>query len=111
MYCCRLLMADAAQPVQFFANQRIEPINHYRYDTLYQLIEATGREVKTGSSHGPALPELQGLPPDPNQIANYRQSYDYDAAGNLLQIRHVGAQTFTRTMLVAPDSNRSLPEG
>jgi insecticidal toxin complex protein TccC len=105
-----LQIEDAAQPVHFFANQRIEPINHYRYDTLYQLIEATGREVKTGGSHGPALPDQQNLPPDPNQIANYTQNYDYDAAGNLLQMRHVGAQSFTRTMLVAPISNRSLPE-
>ncbi|WP_349969701.1 RHS repeat-associated core domain-containing protein [Pseudomonas caspiana] len=100
---------DAAQPVRFFANQRIEPINQYRYDTLYQLIEATGREVKTGASHGPALPDLQNLPPDANQIANYTQSYEYDAGGNLLEMRHVGAQLFTRTMRVALDSNRSLP--
>ncbi|OCR23578.1 toxin [Pseudomonas syringae] len=106
-----LQIEDGAQPVRFFANQRIEPINHYRYDTLYQLIEATGREVITGSSHGPALPDLQNLPPDPDQIANYTQTYNYDAGGNLVQMRHVGAQTFTRHMRVAPDSNRSLPEG
>ncbi|MFS2162070.1 RHS repeat domain-containing protein, partial [Pseudomonas sp. Pseusp122] len=74
-----LSIEDSAQPVRFFANQRIKPINRYCYDSLYQLIEATGREVKTGSSHGPALPDLQNLPPDPNQIANYTQSYDYDA--------------------------------
>ncbi|GFM79935.1 hypothetical protein PSCICN_06270 [Pseudomonas cichorii] len=106
-----LLIEDNAQPIRFFANQRIEPISHYRYDTLYQLIEATGREVNTGASHGPALPVLQNLPPDPNQVSNYTQSYSYDSAGNLLQMRHVGAQAFTRTMRVAPDSNRSLPEG
>ncbi|MEN1836347.1 RHS repeat-associated core domain-containing protein [Pseudomonas lijiangensis] len=106
-----LQIEDRAQPVRFFANQRIEPISRYAYDTLYQLIEATGREVNTGASHGPALPGLQPLPPDPNQVSNYTQSYDYDAAGNLLQMRHVGAQSFTRTMRVAPDSNRSLPEG
>ncbi|MBX8602796.1 hypothetical protein K5D40_11175 [Pseudomonas cichorii] len=106
-----LQIEDNAQPIRFFANQRIEPISRYRYDTLYHLIEATGREVKTGASHGPALPVLQNLPPDPNQVSNYTQSYDYDSAGNLLQMRHVGAQTFTRTMRVAPDSNRSLPEG
>ncbi|MBI6856214.1 RHS repeat protein [Pseudomonas cichorii] len=106
-----LQIEDRAQPVRFFANQRIEPISRYAYDTLYQLIEATGREVNTGASHGPALPGLQPLPPDPNQVSNYTQRYDYDAAGNLLQMRHVGAQSFTRTMRVAPDSNRSLPEG
>ena len=105
-----LKIEDTAQPIRFFANQRVEPISHYRYDTLYQLIEATGREVSNGASHGPALPDLQPLPPDPNHISNYTQSYDYDSAGNLLQMRHVGAQSFTRTMHVAKDSNRSLPD-
>ncbi|MBI6856197.1 RHS repeat protein, partial [Pseudomonas cichorii] len=106
-----LQIEDRAQPVRFFANQRIEPISRYTYDTLYQLIEATGREVNTGASRGPELPGLQPLPPDPNQVSNYTQHYEYDPAGNLLQMRHVGAQSFTRTMRVAPDSNRSLPEG
>ncbi len=106
-----LQIEDRAQPVRFFANQQVEPISHYRYDTLYQLIEATGREVSNGASHGPALPDLQPLPPDPNQVSNYTQSYDYDRAGNLLQMSHVGAQPFTRNMRVTPDSNRSLPAG
>ncbi|MCD5993404.1 RHS repeat protein [Pseudomonas sp. CDFA 602] len=102
-----LELEDAAQSVRFFANQRIEPINRYRYDTLYQLIEATGFEVITGASHGPDLPDLQ-TPPDANQLANYTQRYDYDPAGNLLEMRHIGTQCFTRKMRVAPDSNRSL---
>ncbi|MBX8498213.1 RHS repeat domain-containing protein [Pseudomonas cichorii] len=106
-----LQIEEAAQPIRYFANQRTEPINHYRYDTLYQLIEATGREINTGASHGPALPAQQNLPSDPNRISNYTQSYSYDSAGNLLQMRHVGAQGFTRTMGVATNSNRSLPEG
>ncbi|WP_122679510.1 RHS repeat domain-containing protein [Pseudomonas viridiflava] len=89
----------------------VDPVSHYTYDTLYQLIEAKGFEVKTDTSHGPSLPGMQNLPPDPNQIINYIQTYDYDAAGNLLTIHHVGAQSFTRKMRVAPDSNRSLPEG
>ena len=101
---------DTAQPTRFFANQRIDPVSRYRYDTLYQLIEATGREVSTGASYGPALPTLQNLPQDSNQLSNYTQRYDYDAGGNLVEMRHVGAQAFTRKMLIAPDSNRSLPE-
>ena len=106
-----LQIEDTAQPIRFFANQQIDPINRYRYDSRYQLIEASGREVNTGSSHGPALPDMQNLPPDPNQMANYTQTYSYDEAGNLLEMRHVGAQSFTRTMRVASDSNRSVPEG
>ncbi|WP_122413813.1 RHS repeat domain-containing protein [Pseudomonas viridiflava] len=92
-------------------NPCVDPVSHYTYDTLYQLIEAKGFEVKTDTSHGPALPDMQNLPPDPNQVSNYTQTYDYDAAGNLLTMHHVGAQNFTRTMRVATDSNRSLPEG
>ena len=106
-----LLVNDASQPDRYCDNQLIEPISHYRYDTLYQLIEASGREVRNGASHGPALPGLQPLPTDdPCQVSNYRQRYSYDAAGNLLQMRHEGAHNFTRNMHVAPDSNRSLPD-
>ncbi|WP_116886746.1 RHS repeat-associated core domain-containing protein [Pseudomonas syringae] len=106
-----LLINDASQPDRYCGNQRIEPINRYCYDTLYQLIEATGREVRNGASHGPALPGLQPLPTlDPCQVSNYRQHYSYDPAGNLLQMRHEGAHNFTRNMHVAPDSNRSLPD-
>ncbi|MCL6306684.1 toxin [Pseudomonas syringae] len=106
-----LLVNDASQPDRYCNNQLIEPINRYCYDTLYQLIEATGREVRNGASHGPALPGLQPLPTlDPCQVSNYTQRYSYDAAGNLLQMRHEGAHNFTRNMHVDPDSNRSLPD-
>ncbi|PBP52414.1 RHS repeat domain-containing protein [Pseudomonas syringae] len=106
-----LLVNDASQPDRYCDNQLIEPISRYRYDTLYQLIEATGREVRNGASQGPALPGLQPLPTlDPCQVSNYTQRYSYDAAGNLLQMRHEGAHNFTRNMHVAPDSNRSLPD-
>jgi insecticidal toxin complex protein TccC len=106
-----LLINDASQPDRYCGNQRIEPINRYCYDTLYQLIEATGREIRHGASHGPALPGLQPLPTlDPCRVSNYTQRYSYDAAGNLLQMRHEGAHNFTRNMHVAPDSNRSLPD-
>ncbi|UFI44063.1 RHS repeat domain-containing protein [Pseudomonas savastanoi] len=106
-----LLINDTSQPDQYCDNQLVEPISRYCYDTLYQLIEATGREVRNGVSRGPALPGLQSIPTlDPCQVSNYKQRYSYDAAGNLLQMRHEGAQNFTRNMHVAPDSNRSLPD-
>jgi len=98
---------DRAQPTRFFANQRIEPVSSYQYDTLYQLIEATGREAAT-VNHGPAFPEFQS-PADPTQLANYTQIYRYDAGGNLQQLTHVGAQAHSRTLVTARTSNRSLP--
>lgn len=104
-----LSLEDTAQPIRYFNNQRIEPIKTYRYDTLDQLIEATGWEAKTGHG-GPALPDLQPLPLDPNQVANYSQTYHYDAGGNLLDLTHVGAQAHGRTLTRARYSNRCLPE-
>jgi insecticidal toxin complex protein TccC len=104
-----LSIEDAAQPIRFFNNQRIEPIKTYRYDTLDQLIEATGSEARTGSG-GPALPDLQPLPLDPGQIAHYTQTFHYDGGGNLLDLVHVGAQAQGRTLTRAKYSNHCLPE-
>ncbi|MHC8286435.1 RHS repeat domain-containing protein [Pseudomonas sp. XS1P51] len=104
-----LSIEDAAQPIRYFNNQRIATTKIYRYDTLYQLIHATGCEAKNGRG-GPTLPDLQPLPPDPNQIANYTQTYYYDAGGNLLDLVHVGAQAHGRTLTRARYSNRCLPE-
>lgn len=102
-----LEIVDQAQPVRHFANQRIEPRCEYRHDSLYQLVEASGREF-IGARPGPDLPALQPLPGDPSQLGNYRQHYQYDAAGNLVQLRHVGTQDYTRTLQIAADSNRAL---
>ncbi|WP_413704656.1 RHS repeat domain-containing protein [Pseudomonas sp. Pseusp16] len=104
-----LSLEDAAQPIRYFNNQRIEPIKTYHYDTLDQLIEATGWEAKTGHG-GPALPDLQPLPLDPNQVARYSQTFHYDAGGNLLDLVHVGSQAHGRTLTRAQYSNRCLPE-
>ncbi|MDP9656195.1 UNVERIFIED_ORG: insecticidal toxin complex protein TccC [Pseudomonas putida] len=101
-----LSLEDAAQPIRYFNNQRIEPLKTYRYDTLGQLIEARGWEAKTGHG-GPALPDLH---PDPSQVANYTQTYHYDAGGNLLDLVHVGAQAHGRLLTRAKYSNRCLPE-
>ncbi|MEN1832059.1 RHS repeat-associated core domain-containing protein [Pseudomonas lijiangensis] len=97
---------DLAQPIRYFANQRIEAVSSYRYDTLYQLTEATGRELAS-LNHGPVFADFQS-PPDPAQCANYTQTYDYDAGGNLQQLSHVGAQSHSRTLVTARYSNRSL---
>ncbi|MBX8571880.1 RHS repeat protein [Pseudomonas cichorii] len=97
---------DLAQPIRYFANQRIEAVSAYQYDTLYQLIEATGRELAV-ANHGPVFPGFQS-PADPAQLANYTQTYHYDAGGNLQQLSHVGSQSHSRTLVTARYSNRSL---
>ncbi|MCP2068424.1 UNVERIFIED_ORG: RHS repeat-associated protein [Pseudomonas reinekei] len=100
-------LQDLAQPVTHFNNQRIDPINRYRYDSLYQLVEARGWEVSQ-PSHGPALPTLLPTPLDPNQRRNYTQHFEYDRGGNLITRQHSGAPGFS--MFTSTRSNRSLAQ-
>ncbi|EGI00001.1 YD repeat-containing protein, partial [Pseudomonas amygdali pv. lachrymans str. M302278] len=91
----------------FKGNQRIDSVSTYHYDTLYQLIEATGRESAV-VNYGTVFPGFQS-PADPTRLANYTQTYRYDAGGNLQQLTHTGAQSHSRTLVTARYSNRSLP--
>lgn len=97
---------DASKPTRFFRNQRIDPTSTYIYDTLYQLIAATGREVAS-SPYGPGIPAVR----DANNLVNYRETYDYDHAGNLQRLQHAGGQSWTVRMATAQRSNRSLEAG
>jgi insecticidal toxin complex protein TccC len=97
-------MDDQSQPVIWFANQRVDPINRYCYDSLYQLISATGREVAS-VANGPGLPGLIS-PVDPSRLQNYLQTWSYDAGGNRIEQRH--SDRPSHFMDIAPDSNRGL---
>ncbi|RVD76169.1 RHS repeat-associated core domain-containing protein [Pseudomonas koreensis] len=99
-----LSIEDQALPIRYFANQRIEPINHFIYDSLYQLSEASGWEAGAASRGPDSVGRV-----DPAAFANYRQTYRYDAGGNLLELTHVGAQARGRQINTALYSNRSLP--
>ncbi len=99
-----LSIADAALPIRYFANQRIEAVSRYTYDSLSQLIEATGWEAGSASK-GPQFSTFD----DPAPRANYRQIYRYDAGGNLLELTHEGPQNHGHRMLAATHSNRCLP--
>ncbi|MDQ3201377.1 MAG: RHS repeat-associated core domain-containing protein, partial [Pseudomonadota bacterium] len=99
-----LSIEDAALPIRYFANQRIEPISRYRYDTLYRLVEATGWEAGA-VKHGPSASQSA----DPAMPVNYRQTYRYDAGNNLLELNHVGAQDPGHRLVAEAHSNRCLP--
>ncbi|MHC8404085.1 RHS repeat domain-containing protein [Pseudomonas sp. TMB3-21] len=99
-----LSIEDAALPIRFFANQRIEPISRYRYDTLYRLVEATGWEA-SAVKHGPSASQTV----DPAMPCNYRQTYRYDAGNNLLELTQVGAQDPGHRLVAEAHSNRCLP--
>ncbi|WP_175650702.1 RHS repeat-associated core domain-containing protein [Pseudomonas sp. Marseille-P9899] len=103
-----LRIEDLSLPVSHFSNQKIDPVSTFRYDSLYRLVEATGREA-AGALISPELPPLTPAPGDTSRLLNYRQHYEYDASGNLLSLKHIGWQAYTRHMAVADDSNHALP--
>ncbi|WP_458373945.1 RHS repeat domain-containing protein [Pseudomonas laurylsulfatiphila] len=99
-----LSIKDAALPIRYFANQRIEPVNCYVYDSLSQLIEALGWEAG-GANKGPQFSTFD----DPAPRANYRQTYHYDLGGNLLELTHEGPQSHGHRLVAAAHNNRCLP--
>jgi insecticidal toxin complex protein TccC len=100
-----LSIEDATLPIRYFANQRVEPKKYFGYDSLYQLNEATGWEAGS-ASRGPGFNRFD----DPGAVANYQQTYRYDAGGNLVELIHVGPQSHSRKLTAARYSNRCLPE-
>ncbi len=88
---------DAHQEV-FFANARVEARTRYRYDALFRLTEATGREHlgQAGAhphSHNDA-PRVGrvGIPhaSDGEALGRYLERYLYDAVGNIASVQHIG---------------------
>lgn len=100
-----LRIEDKAQPVHFGSNQRVEAISAFTYDSLYQLTSATGRE-----SAGQAQLHLAAAsrsPIDTQQLFNYSEHYQYDAGGNLTELRHArNSNNYTRTFTIAAANNR-----
>ncbi|HET6585588.1 MAG TPA: hypothetical protein VFG69_19145, partial [Nannocystaceae bacterium] len=82
---------DLAQSDVFFANAKVEAVNDYRYDALYRLVEATGREHEGQSDAAGAssrAPVRAVHPNDPTAMRRYVQRYRYDACGNLTRLEH-----------------------
>ena len=100
---------DRLEPVKYFANRRTDGACTYHYDTLGQLLMATGRK-SADASMASGLPALLPLTAgaDMSVLVPYTQTYSYDMAGNLLELHHPGSDLPARHMAIAPDSNRSL---
>lgn len=99
-----LSASDAAQPTRYFNNQSVQADQVYQYDALYRLVQASGMESAAQVRYWSGDQAHFGS----NQVAGYTEYYDYDVSGNLLELRHVGAQNWTRRWAVARSSNRSL---
>lgn len=84
---------DDAQQSLFFRNHRVDPHASFRYDAVYRLIEATGREHR-GQATRPTSPHdatVSWSANDGSAMGRYLERYVYDAAGNLSSLTHRGA--------------------
>jgi RHS repeat-associated protein len=112
---------DEARQDVFFAGQVVAAGAEYRYDAAYRLVEATGREHlgQTGApiphSADDLLRTLLPQPGDGAKLGRYTEHYTYDPAGNLLEMRHVGAQPaqpgWTRGFEQVAGTNRLASSG
>ena len=88
-------IVDNAQQNHYFSNSVIEPRAMYKYDALYRLTEATGREL--ASLQLPTHSDFANNIPVPNMgnnaMQNYTQQFTYDELGNILQMKSAGRWT------------------
>lgn len=107
-----LKVTNDAEETRFWRNQKVVPENTYAYDSLYQLISATGREMANAGQQGCGLPPLTApLPADSSTYTNYTRTYTYDTAGNLTQISHRAPATnnnYTTKITISNRSNRGV---
>ena len=94
-----------------YANPAVSASQLFEHDATYRLVRARGRE-HPGQQPGSGDSALLRLahPNDMTGLRRYEESYRYDDAGNLLQMKHrpVGATGggWTRRYEYATDSNR-----
>lgn len=105
-----------AQEDVYFAGAVVGAQRRFRYTPLYRLAQSSGREhVGLNRPPGPEDPTRSGLahPGDGGAMRSYVQDYDYDVAGNLLEIVHragVGAfaEQWRQTSTYAVGSNQLI---
>ena len=88
----------------------------FTYDPIYRLLSASGREADAPPT--PPIWDPGPWPSDPTKVRGYVQSYQYDPAGNLINLQHVPSEpdasgtAFTRVFTpvgpaaAEPGSNR-----
>ena len=88
---------DKIASVEFFKNSAVSSLCTYTYDALYRLVEATGRENNEALNFGDCdnwndKPFMHSMNPgDPMAVRNYTQRYQYDAVGNIMEMKHLAA--------------------
>lgn len=107
-----LKISNDAEKTRFWRNQKVVPENVYVYDSLYQLVSATGREMANAGQQDSSSPTATiPLPTDSSAFTKYTRSYTYDEGGNLTQIRHSAPATgnsYTTDITISNRSNRGV---
>ncbi|MBX7157801.1 MAG: hypothetical protein K1X66_05400 [Verrucomicrobiae bacterium] len=112
-------ITDKTKPTVFCNGQQVDPECDYTYDSLYRLIQATGREhpgmwkkdqrqQDDQDAYSFDTLEKSSLN-DQLKLQNYTQTFTYDTGGNLTRMRHQATKSsasWTRTLTLDPDSNR-----
>ncbi|MEB0205598.1 RHS repeat domain-containing protein [Pseudomonas sp. CCC3.1] len=104
-----LSVRNDAEETRFWRNQKVVPENTYIYDSLYQLVSASGREMASSGQQGSGLPPVSSF--DNVTYTNYTRTYSYDSAGNLTQVRHSAPATgnnYTTGITISERSNRGV---
>ncbi len=105
---------DTAQQTVFFDNARVEPHLRYRYDALYRLTRAQGREHANATTQrdNNAFTPVDQIPSSnsPDALRNYIETYRYDEVGNILTMSHIdgSGSSWSRFYQYALSSNRLL---
>jgi hypothetical protein len=111
---------DDAQQTIYFNGQVVRPDTDYKYDAIYRLIEATGREHIGQASQAHTTWSDKGRvnlahPNDGQKMRNYFEFYEYDEVGNILRFDHkahngnwIRAYDYNEVSLIEPGkkSNR-----
>ena len=107
-----LRVHNDAEATRFWRNQKIVPQNTYLYDSLYQLIQAAGRQMASAGQQSSTLPSPYiPLPVDDSAYTRYTRTYTYDRGNNLMRIRHSAPATgnnYTSEITVSSRSNRAV---
>lgn len=82
-------MEDESYKTIFPNNKSIDTKSDYHYDSLYRLIQATGKEHPALSGKEGIITQIPHLN-NQNAISNYTEYYDFDYGSNITKIRHVG---------------------
>ncbi|MGF7479901.1 RHS repeat-associated core domain-containing protein [Providencia sp. SP181] len=105
----RTSMRNDAEKTRFWRNQKIPPEQCYQYDSLYQLVSATGREMANIGQQHHQIPHY--VPFDNATYTQYIRHYVYDRGGNLTNIHHHSPatnQSYIIQMTVSDKSNRAI---